>query len=173
MMILSQRCSQVHSGSTVRLGAGSPDEQLGISLSGAVWVRVYPTYSELEQREDYVSTTEGEQSESEDILPVFTKLEFESEISTASRSQLEELAGGRGKPEPITETVSDIFENLKTRAAGRSDIYLVDPDNGSQKSIPDWALESENDYQTFLEEIEENLRSQNGLQRSSFVPPRP
>jgi hypothetical protein len=141
-------------GSTVRLGAGSPDEQLGISLSGAVWVRVYPTYSELEQREDYVSTTEGEQSESEDILPVFTKLEFESEISTASRSQLEELAGGRGKPEPITETVSDIFENLKTRAAGRSDIYLVDPDNGSQKSIPDWALESENDYQTFLEEIE-------------------
>ena len=141
-------------GSTVRLGEGPSDEQISISLSGSVWVRVYPTYAELEQREDYVSTTEGEQSDSDDILPVFTKLAFESQISTVRRGRLEELAESRGKAEPITESVTSIFGQLEERAAARDDIYLIDPDDGGRKGIPDWALESEEDYQTFLDEVD-------------------
>jgi hypothetical protein len=141
-------------GSTVRLGTGDSNDQLSISVSGAAWVRVYPTYEELEQREEYVSTTEGGDTESEDILPVFAKLNFDAEVFSVRRERLEELAHDRGQPEPITESISTIFEDIAEEARNRDDIYLVDPDEGDRQEIPDWALESEEDYQTFLDEIE-------------------
>jgi hypothetical protein len=141
-------------GSTVRLGEGPADEEVTISLSGAVWVRVYPTYAELEQRDEYISTTEGEQSDSDDVLPVFTKLEFDTEISAVSRGRLAELANSRGETQPINESITEIFDELESRAANRDDIYLIDPEEGERMGIPDWALDSAEAYQEFLDDVE-------------------
>lgn len=141
-------------GSTVKLAAGQSSAELTVTVSGAVWVRVYPTYEELEQRDEYISTTENEEAGSDDILPVFTRLEFEREVSSVTRAELARRANGATEAEPLIEEVTTIFSDLEERAQSLDNIYLVDPDDGSQQSIPDSALQSQEDYQEFLADVE-------------------
>lgn len=144
-------------GSTIKLSSGNSDSVLSVSLSGAVWVRVYPTYEELEHREDYVSTTESDEDAPDDILPVFTRLEFETKLCTVRRGELEDHIDENGPRTPLVWDVdeqSGIFEGLTRRAEARDDIYLVDPADNSRQTIPDSALESEEAYHDFLESVD-------------------
>lgn len=160
-------------GSTVKLSAGSSDAMLSVSLSGAVWVRVYPTYQELQHREDYVSTTESNEDASDDFLPVFTRLEFETELCSIRRGELESHIDENGPGTPLVRDVNDasgIFEELTRQAEARDDIYLVDPADNSRQTIPDSALESEAAYQEFLESVEGEPAIPNWSADIEFLP---
>ncbi|MWG36680.1 helicase-related protein [Halomarina oriensis] len=145
-------------GTMTRVRNGSESDVLTIDISASVWVRVNPTFEEMDQRDDYISLADREDAETAktNLLPVFERLELDVPSIEIPFEEIAEAT--RNTPQAIrdraTEAISDAVENARQQAAARGDIYL---DNGEEKpddDVPAHALESETAYTEYLNDRE-------------------
>jgi len=143
-------------GSTIKITGENEDDFLEIVVSGAVWVRVYPTYEELQNRDEYISLTEQEtdSEEDEDLLPVFTRIPFRTDPISIDLDELRNTAEDSHESAVDIVNITRAFQQVSALARDRDDIYRVDPEDDSQVSIPQSAVESAEDYEEFLESLE-------------------
>ncbi|SMO86026.1 helicase-related protein [Halorubrum cibi] len=141
-------------GASVKLDNVTHETTVKIRPEASVWVRVNPTYDELTDRDQFISLADSEEdsSETEDLLPVFERLELDiGPIEIPGKL----LNGGfETVPPTVQDEIDSKFEAAFAQAkadarASDLDLYIdVEDDDG----MPGWAMESEEQYQTYLDE---------------------
>ncbi|MDL0133790.1 helicase-related protein [Halobacterium salinarum] len=145
-------------GSTVKIRGGGPGDELVVDISGSVWVRVNPTYEEMDNRDNFVSLGDREEDEEAetDLLPVFER--FDLDVPSI-KIPYEALSGpARETPEVVreraNEALADAFEDVRVQAQAHDDIYLDPGDEHPDDDVPHSALADEEAYEDYLEERE-------------------
>ncbi|MCO8256746.1 helicase [Haladaptatus sp. AB618] len=143
-------------GTMTRIRNGSASDTISIDITGSVWVRVNPTYEEMDRREEYVSLADRDDDEIENttLLPVFERLELEVPPIDV---HYEAISGGtRTTPEIVreraTEAIRTAVDDVRERAAARDDIYLDNGDEKPDEDVPNYVLENESKFNEYLEE---------------------
>jgi hypothetical protein len=143
-------------GTMTRIRNGSAGDTISIDITGSVWVRVNPTYEEMDRREEYVSVADRDDDETENttLLPVFERLELEV---PSIEVPYEAVAGGtRETPEVVRERSSEAIReavgDARDRAVARDDVYLDSGDDRPDEDVPNYVLENETAFNDYLEE---------------------
>jgi hypothetical protein len=144
-------------GSTVRVRNGSPDDALVVNVDASVWVRVYPTYEEMRNRESFVALGDrDEDDDGDELLPVFRRLELDVEPIRIPFDELADLP--RHTPEVVRERANtalrDAFEDARDQALAQFDVYEVPGGEPGDDEVPAQALASEADFEGYLAERE-------------------
>jgi hypothetical protein len=146
-------------GATVRLRDIDPDDTMAVDISGAVWIRVNPTYEELQNADEFVSLgdteeeadSEADEDDREELIEVFER--FELSVPTIEIPVEDLLGGTDGTPERVTERAAEAiriaFQNVQAEAEEREDISLfrIAEDGVSQSALEDRAA-----YDAYLED---------------------
>jgi len=142
-------------GTMTRVRGGSAGDTLTVEISGTVWVRVNPTFAEMDQRGDHISLADRDEDETVEtnLLPVFERLDLDippvhipyEEISEATRQTPGVVQ------ERASEAITDAIEDVREEATARSDIYL---DNGDEKPDEDVPVHALNNEDAFIEYLE-------------------
>ena len=142
-------------GATVQVADVDPDDTLEVDITGAVWIRVNPTYEELQNADDFVSLgdtdePEPDEEEAEDLIEVFER--FELSVPTIEIPVEDLLGGCEGTPERVTERANDAlrmaFQNVQAEAEERDDISLFQI---AEEGVPQSALEDRATYREYLD----------------------
>jgi hypothetical protein len=145
-------------GSTVKVRGGSQQDELVVEVSGSVWVRVNPTYEEMQNRDSFISL--GDRDESEDVetdlLPVFERFELDG---PPIRLRYDEIAGSsRETPAIVRERAQDAlstaFEEIREQAAQRDDIYRDPGEGHPDDDVTGSALRDEGAFTDYLDQRE-------------------
>lgn len=142
-------------GTMTRVRNGSEGDTLVIDVTGSVWVRVNPTFQEMDRREEYISLADDEEDEKAEtnLLPVFERLALDvppihipyEAISEPTQSTPEIVN------ERASEAISQAIEDVQQRALARDDIYLDNGDDKPDDDVPAYALESESTFNEYLD----------------------
>ena len=143
-------------GTMTRIRNGSVGDTISIDITGSVWVRVNPTYKEMDRRDEYVSLAdrEDDQNKTTTLLPVFERLKMEV---PSVEVPYETIAGGiRSTPEVVqeraTEAIRVAVDDARERAVARDDIYLDNGDDKPDEDVPNYVLKNETAFDDYLEE---------------------
>ncbi|WP_248516308.1 helicase-related protein [Salinarchaeum laminariae] len=143
-------------GVNVRVQNGSPGDELVLSISGSVWVRVNPTYDQMRDRESFVALGDREEDddETDELLPVFERLELDIppiripyETIADTPSDTPDVVRERAR-----EQIGTAIGRIREQAIESEDIDLyLDPGDDDDEGVPAAALESESAFEGYLD----------------------